>query len=44
MTEASNVDLGNELSNLIMAQRGFSANAKVMTTTDELVDRINQMK
>lgn len=44
VTEASNVDLGNELSNLIMAQRGFSANAKVMTTTDELVDRINQMK
>lgn len=44
VTEASNVDLGNELSNLIMAQRGFSANAKVMTTTDELVDRVNQMK
>ena len=44
VTEASNVDLGNELSNLIMAQRGFSASAKVMTTTDELVDRINQMK
>lgn len=44
VTEASNVDLGNELSNLIMAQRGFSANAKVLTTTDELVDRVNQMK
>ncbi|MDO5711170.1 MAG: flagellar hook-basal body complex protein [Micrococcales bacterium] len=44
VTEASNVDLGAELSNLIMAQRGFSANAKVMTTTDELVDRVNQMR
>lgn len=44
VTEASNTDLGSELSNLIMAQRGFSANAKVMTATDELVDRLNQMK
>ena len=42
--ESSNVDLGSELSNLIMAQRGFSANARVMTATDELVDRINQMR
>ncbi len=44
VTEASNVDMGAELTNLIMAQRGFSANAKVMTATDELVDRVNQMK
>lgn len=44
VTEASNTDLGSELSNLIMAQRGFAANAKVMTATDELVDRLNQMK
>ena len=43
LTEASNVDLGAELSNLIMAQRGFQANSRVMTATDELVDRINQM-
>ncbi|WP_226346418.1 flagellar hook-basal body protein [Agilicoccus flavus] len=44
VTEHSGVDLGAELTHLIMAQRGFSANAKVMTTTDELVDRINQMR
>lgn len=44
VTEGSNVDLGSELTNLIMAQRGFSANARVMTATDELVDRVNQMK
>lgn len=44
VSEASNVDLGAELSTLIMAQRGYSANAKVMTTTDELTDRINQMR
>lgn len=44
VTEASNIDMATELTNLIAAQRGFSANAKVMTTTDELVDRVNQMK
>lgn len=44
VTEHSNVDLSSEFTNLIMAQRGYSANAKVMTTTDELVDRVNQMK
>ncbi len=44
VTEASNVDMGAELTNLIMAQRGLSANTRVMTTTDELVDRVNQMK
>lgn len=44
VTEHSNVDMGAELTNLIMAQRGMSANTRVMTTTDELVDRINQMR
>ncbi len=44
VTESSNVDMATELTNLIAAQRGFSANAKVMTATDELVDRVNQMK
>ncbi|GAB98296.1 flagellar hook protein FlgE [Kineosphaera limosa] len=44
VTEASNVDMGAEFTNLIMAQRGLTASSRVMTTTDELVDRINQMK
>ena len=29
----SNVDLATEFTNLIIAQRGFSANAKVITTS-----------
>lgn len=44
VTEASNVDLSAQFTNLIMAQRGYQASAKVMTTTDEMADRINQMQ
>lgn len=44
VVETSNVDMGAELSNLILAQRGLAANAKVMSTTDEMADRINQMR
>lgn len=44
VVEASNVDLGRELTNLIMAQRGFSANSKVLSTMDELADAVNQIR
>jgi len=44
VVEASHVDLGRELTNLIMAQRGFSANSKVLTTMDELADSVNQIR
>lgn len=44
VTETSNVDLADQFSQLIMAQRGFQASSRVMTTTDELADRINQMQ
>ncbi|MEJ2031755.1 MAG: flagellar hook-basal body complex protein [Deltaproteobacteria bacterium] len=40
--EQSNVDLGAEFVKLITTQRGFQANSKIITTTDEmLVDLIN---
>jgi len=40
--EMSNVDLGNEFVKLITVQRGFQANSKIITTTDEmLADLIN---
>ncbi|HIJ78247.1 MAG: flagellar hook-basal body complex protein [Desulfobulbaceae bacterium] len=40
--EQSNVDLGNEFVKLITTQRGFQANSKIITTTDEmLADLIN---
>jgi flagellar hook protein FlgE len=35
--EGSNVDLGTEFSNLIVAQRGFQANARTITAADTLL-------
>jgi len=34
--EASNVDIAQEFTNLIVLQRGFEANSKVITAVDEL--------
>lgn len=42
--EASNVDIVQEMTDLIKAQRAFSSNAKVITTTDELMDEITRLK
>lgn len=42
--EISNVDLATEFSNLIIAQRGFQANSRVITTSDELMQEIINMK
>lgn len=40
--ELSNVDMATEFSSLIVAQRGYEANAKVITTFDEITqDTIN---
>ncbi len=38
--EASNVDLGDELVNMITMQRGFQANARIITTTDTLLGEL----
>jgi len=35
--EGSNVDLGDEFSNLIVTERGFQANARTITTADTLL-------
>jgi flagellar hook protein FlgE len=35
--EGSNVDLADEFTRLIVAQRGFQANARVITTSDEVM-------
>lgn len=35
--EGSNVDLGTEFSNMIITQRGFQANARIITTADTLL-------
>ena len=34
--EASNVDLATEFSNMIVAQQGYQANAKVLTTMNQI--------
>jgi flagellar hook protein FlgE len=42
--EMSNVDLTQEFSNLIIAQRGFEANARIITTSDQILQALNQMQ
>jgi flagellar hook protein FlgE len=42
--EMSNVDLGTELVTLIAYQRAFQANAKTVTTADEMMADINNLK
>ena len=42
--ELSNVDLAGQLASLIVTQRGYEANAKVITTSDELLQDINNLK
>jgi len=40
--EMSNVDLAEEFVNMIVAQRGFQANARVLTASDQmLTDLVN---
>jgi flagellar hook protein FlgE len=40
--EGSNVDLAQQFTNMIMAERGFQANSKVITVSDEmLMDLVN---
>jgi flagellar hook protein FlgE len=40
--EMSNVDLATEFTNMIMTQRGYQANARIITTSDEmLVDAVS---
>jgi flagellar hook protein FlgE len=43
--ELSNVDMSTEFSNLIIAERGFQANAKSVTTFDQIAqDTINLIR
>ncbi len=40
----SNVDLAQEFTNLIVAQRGFQANSKIITASDELLQDLVNLK
>ncbi|HVP38768.1 MAG TPA: flagellar hook protein FlgE [Candidatus Saccharimonadales bacterium] len=42
--EGSNVDLAQEFTDLIVAQRGFQANARVITTGDEMLTEVVNIK
>ena len=42
--EGSNVDISQEFTNMIIAQRGFQANARVITTSDEMLQELVNLK
>ena len=42
--EMSNVDLAQEFTNLIIAQRGFQGNSRVVTTSDEMLQEVVNLK
>ena len=44
MLEMSNVDLTREFTDMIVAQRGFQANGRVITSTDEMLQEIVNLK
>jgi flagellar hook protein FlgE len=41
--EQSNVDLAEQLTDMIVAQRAYQANTRVISTSDELLDRLTQL-
>ncbi|NLM03873.1 MAG: flagellar hook protein FlgE [Clostridiales bacterium] len=42
--EMSNVDLSREFTNMITTQRGFQANSRIITTSDEMLQELVNMK
>jgi flagellar hook protein FlgE len=42
--EMSNVDLAQEFSNMIITERGYQANSKIITTSDEMLQTLNSLK
>jgi flagellar hook protein FlgE len=42
--EGSNVDLAQQFTNMIMAERGFQANSRVITTSDEILQDLVNLK
>ena len=44
MLEASNADLGSEFSNMIRFQRAYSASSKIITTVDDMLQEVSNLK
>ncbi|WP_312693476.1 flagellar hook-basal body complex protein [Caproiciproducens sp.] len=42
--ESSNVDLANEFSQMIVTERGFQANSKIITVSDEMLENLVNLK
>ncbi len=42
--ESSNVDIANEFSNMIITQRGFQANTRIITVSDEMLQELVNIK
>jgi flagellar hook protein FlgE len=42
--EMSNVDLSQEFTNMIITQRGFQANSRIITTSDEMLQELVNLK
>jgi len=42
--EMSNVDLSQEFTNMIVTQRGFQANSRIITTSDEMLQELVNLK
>lgn len=42
--EMSNVDLSEELTNMIIVERGFTANSRIITTSDEMLQELSNLK
>ena len=44
MLEASTVDLAQEFSNMIRFQRAYSASSKIITTVDDMLQEVSNLK
>ena len=42
--EMSNVDLSNEFTEMIITQRGFQANSRIITVSDTLLEELVNLK
>ncbi|MCG4779192.1 hypothetical protein L0P10_20135, partial [Eggerthella lenta] len=42
--EMSNVDLSEEFTEMIIAQRGFQANTRIITTSDQILEELVNLK
>ena len=42
--EMSNVDLSTEFTQMIITQRGFQANSRIITTSDTLLEELVNLK